>query len=153
MSLADVISTVTGIISGLIPTSEPSRTFVPVQAEDWMPLEDIAAVRSRAFRVDAIGSVLQDRYVGLTMHYPAHDLVVRICYARGDYRSPHLMASIMAEDAAAVMSALMPASAWGAAATNLYTLPPVERQDVPAADGGILGTVTNIRLRAEWERP
>ena len=69
MSLADVISTITSVISGLAPTSEPSRTFVPVQVEDWMPLEDVAAVRSRAFRVDAIGSVLQDRYVGLTMHW------------------------------------------------------------------------------------
>ena len=77
---------------------------------------------------------------------------MRVCYARGDYRSPHLMSSIMAEDAATIISALMPASAWGSYATNLYALPPVERQEVPAADGGILGTIINIRLRAEWER-
>lgn len=151
MSLADIIDTVSSVIESVTPTSGPHVRFVRAQVEDWMPLEEQAGTRSRLVLVEPVGGILEPRYVGLTLHYPSHDLVVSVTYARGDYRDPHLLASVAAEDLASIVTALAPPASWSAVATSLYPLLPVERYDVPAADGGTLATIYRLRLRAEWE--
>ena len=152
MSIATLRTALYAAIEGITPTSAPGIRYtrqLHARSPEDMGRLDVVPTRGVWLEVGAP----QD--AGLVFAAPItralHTLTLHVTYADADTTwadDGDLGALIAAEDSAQLISALVPASAWSSASTDVEVSQDVEAEDIVDGDR-VVGRVMRLRLTAE----
>lgn len=151
MSLLALISGVVGVVHGLTPTSAQSFRYRRHQPQSRSPID--SATVPRVFDVVVDGApVASDRTHDGTVDHLVHRLAVVVVYPLAAVRSRDEMASMIAEDLAALIGALRPPSAWSTFAAELYIDDHnIIREESIGTDGQPVAYVVSVPFIAHLE--
>lgn len=153
MNLDGVVTGILAVVHGLTPSYLPDFPFRVHAEDDAAGLEGVAALRTRAFAVEAIGAPVEGRFISQGgLDYPEQSFALRVAYARADFRTDRDVAAAIASDLVQLVNALAPVSAWASWASEFFIdANEPERDDIPDAGGErILASILTLRLRAIW---
>ena len=152
MALADVLTGIDGIVSGLTPASQSGYPFTAFAADNIGSFEDAAAMRPRLFEVVPSGGPRDgDNISAADLGYHMQAVSVRIGYPSEMERDAGRLQSLMTADLMAVYSALRNPTNWQAFAFEITPEVQTRVDEITGESGVIVGYVATVDAVAEWE--
>ena len=150
MSLLDVLAGVRAKVASVVPTWDPGRRFTMRSGTDARALEESNVPR----HVDVVAGVASEGpYIasGGTVRYQTAPVSIDVLYPLASYPRADELAHAMARDAADIIGAVRPPSAWSSFANSLLLYSDrVTMADVVGTGGTVVARILTIPLDAEW---
>lgn len=152
MGLAEVIAGLRASIVAVTPSTYTEAPFIEHPPESLEAMESVAPLHLRRFAVLPIGAVRGLRVTQLAgIGTPEQTLELQVTYPARMLRTLADVASTMALDLDAIVTAIRPASAWASYADGLYVEDQnIQRIDIPGESGEIVAYILSIPITAQW---
>lgn len=152
MALADVLSGIDGIVTGITPASQAGHAFIPFGADNPGSFEDAAMMRPRLFETVASGPVRDgDNISAADLGFATQVVSVRIGYPASMDRDRGRMQSMVSQDAMAVFVALRNPVSWSSFAFEITPELQTRLDEITSESGALVGYVATVDAVAEWE--